>query len=260
MADKGYALVTGASSGIGADIARRLAAQGYPLVLVARRRDRLEALQAELGARVKVVVLDADLGVPGASRQLFDRVRELGLDVDILVNNAGVGIGGRFLGMELPRISQMFQLNITALTELTQLFAVPMVARGRGHVLQVASLAAFSPTPRVAAYAATKAYVLSFSEALRFELRGTGVSLTTLYPGITTTEFGEVSGARTPGLMQMSILTADQVAEAGLAGMFAGRGTVIPGWINWMSSLAMACLPMGLMVWVTGRLMERANR
>jgi short-subunit dehydrogenase len=258
---RGCAVVTGASSGIGADLARQLAAKGHPLVLVARRKERLDALAAELRAahKVEVDVVAQDLATPDGPSALFEAVRALGRDVEVLVNNAGYGMQGRFLDMDMGEVERMFRLNATALTELTQRFAKAMVARRRGYILNVASASAFLPTPYVAAYAATKAYVLAFSEALRYELRDTGVSLTTLYPGITTTEFNEVAHAKTPRLMDLSILTADAVARIGLRGMFARRRAVVPGVINKVNAVLSTVLPRGLIVYITGLLLGRAN-
>ena len=255
------ALITGASSGIGADIARELARHRSSLVLVARRRERLEALAAELSEthRVEVHILDRDLSVPQSAQALYADVQELELEVDVLVNNAGFGMQGPFLGMSADRLTQMFQLNMTTLTELTLLFSRDMAARGDGYILQVASAAAFLPSPYVSAYAATKHYVKAFSEALNFELRPHGVSVTTLYPGITRTEFNAVADASTPPLMRLSVLDADAVARIGVRGLLARKRAVIPGWINtvnaWMSEL----LPRGIIVWITGRILKSAN-
>jgi short-subunit dehydrogenase len=256
---RGWAVVTGASSGIGVDFARRLAAGGRPVVLVARRRDRLESLADELrrAHRVEVDVVAQDLAAPGGAAALADAVR--GRDVEVLVNNAGYGIQGRFVEMDPAEVERMIRLNVVALTELTQRFARAMAARGGGFVLNVSSASAFLPTPYVAAYAATKAYVLSFSEALRDELRGTGVSVTALYPGITTTEFNDVAHAKTPAVMGPSILSADAVAAVGLRAMFARRRAAVPGIINRVNAVLSTVLPRGLIVWITGRLLGRAN-
>lgn len=256
----GYALVTGASSGIGLEVARELARRRYPLVLVARRVDRLEALRVELANRVDVVVIAADLATAAGAQALYDDVRARGLRVDILVNNAGAGMQGRFLQMDLAAVTAMFQLNVLSLMTLTQRFGADMVARGGGHILQVASAAAFLPSPHVSAYAASKAAVMSFSEALRFELRGTGVSVTTLYPGITTTEFNEVAHARTPRLMDLSILSSAAVARVGVSAMFRGRRAVVPGWINRANAFLSQVLHRGLITFAAGWLLERANR
>lgn len=258
---RGYALVTGASSGIGVDLARELARKGYPLLLVARRRERLEALAEELKKAhgVDVAVLAQDLAAPGAAVALRGAVRAGGWSVEVLVNNAGHGMQGRFLDMDIAAVEGMFQLNVTALTHLTQLFAREMVARGHGYILNVASAAAFLPSPYVAAYAATKAYVHSFSEALRYELRDSGVSLTTLYPGITATEFNAVAHAKTPPAMNLSILSAEEVARVGVRAMFARRRALVPGLINKLNALFCALLPRGLVVRMAGLLLARAN-
>ncbi len=254
-------LVTGASSGIGVSFARQLAAQGRSLILVARRKERLEKLADELRKAhgVSVTVLAADLSVPDAAVKLLDAVKAEGLAVDLLINNAGYGMQGRFLDMEMAEVEQMFRLNALSLTHLTQLFAREMVARGHGYILNVASAAAFLPSPFVSAYAASKAYVLGFSEAFSFELRGTGVSLTTLYPGITTTEFNEVAHAKTPPLMNLSILSADDVAKVGLSATFKRKRAAIPGLINKINAFFSTVLPRGFIVHVTGTLLGRAN-
>jgi short-subunit dehydrogenase len=258
---KGYALVTGASSGIGADLARELARAGHPILLTARRVDRLEALAAELrkNANVEVVVIAADLAAANAARTLHEAVTARGLDVEIVVNNAGYGMQGQFLDMDFDAVEAMFRVNIVALTHLTQLFARDLVKRGSGYVLNVASAAAFLPSPYVSAYAATKSYVLGFSEALRFELRGTGVSITTLYPGITTTEFNEVAHVKTPPAMNLSILSAAEVARIGARAMFARRRAVVPGLINKLNAIFSAVLPRGFVSFMAGTLLARAN-
>jgi short-subunit dehydrogenase len=258
---KGYALVTGASSGIGADLARELGRAGHPLILTARRVDRLEALAAELraSARVDVVVIAADLAAANAARSLHEAVTTRGLTVEILVNNAGYGMQGQFLDMDFDAVEAMFRVNVHALTHLTQLFARDMAKRGHGYVLNVASAAAFLPSPYVSAYAATKSYVLGFSEALRYELRDRGVSITTLYPGITTTEFNEVAHAKTPPAMNLSILSAAEVARIGARAMFARRRAVVPGLINKLNAFFSAVLPRGFVSFMAGTLLGRAN-
>lgn len=257
----GLALVTGASSGIGEAIARQLAQAGHPLVLVARRRDRLEALAAALRQAhgVAVTVIPADLAAPGAAQGLLDTVQAQGLSVRILVNNAGYGMQGRFLDMSLDELDAMFQLNVTALVHLTALFGRQMVASGGGHILQVASSVALVPSPWVSAYAGSKAAVGAFSEAVAYELRGEGVWVTTLYPGITTTEFNAVAGAKTPAVMRGSVLSADAVARIGLQAMFRRRRAVVPGLINRVNALLSRVLPRGLVIGLAGWLMGRAN-
>ncbi|GAA5440743.1 hypothetical protein Dcae01_02263 [Deinococcus caeni] len=188
------ALITGASSGIGESLARQLAAHGAHLILVARTEDRLHALAAELGARyrVQVHVLPADLNRPGAAAELHAAVQARGLNVDILVNNAGLGGYGEFSAQPPAEIDRMIAVNIGALTGLTRAFLPDMLARGRGRVLNVASTAAFQPGPLMAVYYATKAYVLSFSEAVAEEVAGSGVFVTALCPGPVQTGFQAV--------------------------------------------------------------------
>jgi short-subunit dehydrogenase len=182
--------VTGASSGIGADLARELARDGHDLVLTARSVAPMEKLAAELAAHgAGAVVIPADLSQPGGAAALAGAIETRGSALDVLVNNAGLGAVGRFDQTDPLRISEMIQVNIVALTELTRLLLPGMVARRRGKVMLVASTAAFQPGPRMAVYFATKAYVLSFGEAIAYELKGTGVTVTVLCPGPTATNF-----------------------------------------------------------------------
>lgn len=249
---RGTALITGASAGIGEELARVMAADGYDLVLVARSRDRLESLGRELEAAhgVRVTVLPADLAGPQAPAVLFAQVEGLGLVVDVLVNNAGFGLYGPFVasGGDAPtdaaRELEMIALNIAALTHLTKLFLPAMVARGRGRVMNVASTAAFQPGPLMAVYFATKAYVLSFSEAIGVELKRSGVTVTTLCPGPTATEFAAAAAMEGSRLFkQGGVMTAAEVARAGYEGMMEGRSVVIPGTRNRIMAHATRLVP-----------------
>src|SRR3954447_3144230 len=226
-------LVTGASSGIGAELARRLALEGHALVLAARRQDRLEALADELrdahGAEVLVVA--CDLADGGERRDLCDALRAGSRDVVGVCNNAGFGLYGRAAEQDPRRLQEMVELNVDAVHELTLAFLSRMLERGEGAILNVASLAAFQPIPGFATYAATKAFVQTLSEALHAELTGTGVSCTVLSPGPSPTEFGEVARADgaehyVPGFVAVA---PDEIAAAGIKGMRRGRRTVIPG-------------------------------
>jgi len=261
MSRRGYALVTGASSGIGVEIARELAGRGWPVILVARRQERLAALADRIGAEhgVDAKCFAHDLAQPGAGQALFDAVVEADLPVEILVNNAGFGVQGRFVEQEFEAIERMVRLNVLTLTELTHCFVRPMVDSGRGYVMQVASAAAFLPSPYVAAYAATKHYVKAFGEAIRFELRRTGVSVTTLYPGITRTEFNAVAAAKTPPLMNLSILSAEAVARAGVRAMLKRKRSVVPGLINKLNAFFSEVFHRGFITHAAGRLLEDAN-
>jgi hypothetical protein len=252
------ALVTGASSGIGIEIARELARTGHDLVLSARRVAPMEALAAELrGAGATVTVVAADLAQPGMAGALVNDLAERGLAIDVLINNAGLGGAGRFDRQDETRVSEMLQVNIVALTELTRLLLPAMVARGRGRIMLVASVAAFQPGPRMAVYFASKAYVLSLGEALAYELRRTGVAVTVLCPGATATEFFAVAGADKSVMAQKfrRMMPADIVARMGCAGLAAGRRVVIAGLINRVMTWAARLAPHGLTLPVTDKLM-----
>jgi short-subunit dehydrogenase len=225
-------LVTGASSGIGEQIARRLAELGHGVTLIARRTDRLDALAADLrrSTGVTVTVMGCDLGDDAARQALITQVTDSGVHVSGVVNNAGFGTYGRFDGLPLDREQAMIRLNVLALHELTGAFLWPMVERGAGAILNVASVVAFQPLPGFATYAATKSFVQSFSESLHAELVGTGVSVTTLSPGPVATEFGRVAGVgdienSAPG----GAVSAQDVAAAAVRGMLHGRRSVVPG-------------------------------
>lgn len=225
------ALVTGASSGIGAAFARALHARGERLVLVARRAERLEALVKELGGGH--VVIAADLAASGAAERLLRELEGRGLSVDLLVNNAGLGHTQDFADEPIEIIRQMIDVNMGAVVELTHALLPAMKARGRGRIVNVASNAAFQPVPFLTVYAATKAFVLSFSEGLAEELRGSGVRVQALCPGITATEFFEVAGThRGQHVRRLPMMTPDQVVRASLRGLDGGRLRVVPGLTN----------------------------
>jgi len=252
------ALVTGASSGIGTEIARQLARSGHDLVLTARRVAPMEALAAELhAAGAAVTVIGADLAKPGAATALVQDLAARGLAIDVLINNAGLGAAGRFDRQDETRVSEMLQVNIVALTELTRLLLPPMVARGRGRIMLVASVAAFQPGPRMAVYFASKAYVLSFGEALAYELRKTGVGVTVLCPGATETEFFAVAGADKSIMAQKfrRMMPADAVARMGCAGLAEGRHVVIAGVLNRLMTWAGRFAPHSLSLPFTDKLM-----
>lgn len=260
------ALITGASSGIGESLARQLAAHGAHLILVARTEDRLHALAAELGARyrVQVHVLPADLNRPGAAAELHAAVQARGLNVDILVNNAGLGGYGEFSTQPSDEIDRMIAVNISALTGLTRAFLPDMLARGRGRVLNVASTAAFQPGPLMAVYYATKAYVLSFSEAVAEEVAGSGVSVTALCPGPVQTGFQAVSRLGESDLLsgpaRLVILSADEVARQGVRGLLVGQRVVVAGRLNRVQTLLPRLLPRAVVTRLIGRVQARRTR
>ena len=238
------ALITGASSGIGADFAGELAARGCNLILSARRVDRLQELQKEIAARYRVEAdyVAADLAAPDAPQRLYDGVKAMGRVVDALINNAGYAVYGQFQTTEWERMRSMLELDIVALTHLTRLYAADMAARRFGYVLLVASTGAFQPTPMYAAYAAAKSYVLSLGEALHYELRKAGVGCTVLCPGVTRTEFFDVAGRQMMPFQRATAMVSADVARIGIRAMLDGRSCVVAGRINslvaWSTRLA----------------------
>jgi hypothetical protein len=240
-------LITGASAGLGAEFARQCSKRGDEVVLVARRRDRLEALAAELG-RARVIV--TDLAAPGAPQKLVQAVEAQGLTVQTLVNNAGFGLTGRFAELPLARQREMIDLHVAALAELTHLVLPAMRARAEGGewggILNVASTAAFQPGPGFAVYFASKAFVLSFTEALHQELKGSGVHVTALCPGPTRTEFGQVAGV-TSAAFDKFAADAPAVVAAGLRGLARNKAIVIPGLTNKLSAQSTRLIPRAIM-------------
>jgi hypothetical protein len=250
-------LVTGASSGIGADIARSLARRGHGVALVARRRDRLDGLAEELRADhgVRAEALAADLSQESSRTTMLETLAELGLTVEVLVNNAGFGSGGLFHQLDQERELEMVRLNVEAVVALCGRFVPKMVARGRGAVLNVASVAAFQPVPRQATYAATKAFVLSFGEALHTELRSSDVTVTTLCPGPVRSEFVDAAGLSAEVDDTPSFLWSgpEVVAEQGVKALERGRRVVVPGPLNRATALGGQHVPRSVLL----RMMER---
>ena len=233
-------LITGASAGLGAEFARACRRRGEELVLVARRGDRLYEVAAEVGGTSHVIV--ADLLKPGASERLLAELRDKGLTVATLINNAGYGVAGKFARLPLDRQRGMIDLNIAALTELTHLVLPGMLERKAGAILNVASTAAFQAGPGFAVYFATKAYVLSFSEALHQELKRSGIRVSALCPGPTRTEFGEVAGVTSSRFDRYSA-DAVSVVAAGLRGLDRNKAVVIPGVTNKVGAHSSRVLP-----------------
>jgi short-subunit dehydrogenase len=256
------ALVTGASNGIGLELARVLAREGWDLVVTARNQEALDRLASELSSsyHAAVRVIAADLASPDGARRLINEITSAGLTVDALVNNAGFGLFGPFATTPLEREREMIDLNITALITLTKLCLPGMIQRRRGRVLNVASTAAFLPGPNMSVYYATKAFVLSFSEAIGDELRGTGVTVTTLCPGPTETAFQGVARMQKSRLMAGAMMGATDVAAAGYRGMIRGQAVVIPGATNRMVPLLVRIVPRRLATIVSRRAAEAESR
>jgi hypothetical protein len=247
-------LVTGASSGIGARLARQFAADGYDVVLTARRRDRLEELAGELESThgVTTEVFTADLAESDGPAELFEAIQSAGIEIDALVNNAGFSTYGRFDETDLSTTLDMIQVNLVALTELTHRFAEGMVERGHGEILNTASMAAMAPTPKTAAYAATKSYVLSFTEAIAHEFADLGITVTALCPGPVDTELVSQEGMDDSGIDDQPLNDPQSVAEAGYRGLKNGERVVIPS--TRMKALAQAkrVLPRNRLVSLAG--------
>jgi uncharacterized protein len=226
---KKVALITGASAGLGVEFARQLSKRGHALVLAARRKERLEALAKELGNARAVAI---DLSKANAAAKLMADLKGASEEVEILVNNAGFGLIGRFAQLDAKRERQMIDLNVGTLTDLCRAVAPQMIKRKSGAILNVASTAAFQPGPKMAVYFATKAFVLSLSEALHEELKPHGVRVTCLCPGPTRTEFGDVAGFGGNGLFDRVAMESPQVVKAGLNALDNNKAVVIPGLVN----------------------------
>jgi uncharacterized protein len=251
------ALVTGASSGIGAAIAAELASRGFSLILVARREERLQTLATELSSDhgVEVEVIACDLGDERERDRLQQELGGRGRAVEVLVNNAGFGHQADFARSPRERMVEMVRVNVEAVVDLTSRFIGPMAERGRGSVINIASTAAFQPLPGSAVYAASKSFVLSFSEAIRTELRGTGVTVTAVCPGPAKTEFTEVAGVggveqRTPGAVWTSV---EEIARQAVDGARRDKRVVVPGMLNRATALAGQHSPRAVALPLIGR-------
>lgn len=257
------ALVTGASSGFGVEIARELAKRGHGVTLVARREDLLRELADELTAEhgIRAEPLAADLAKAGRREDLTERIEDLGLTVEILVNNAGYGGFGPFVEQDRTRELGMVKLNVEAVVDLTGRYLPGMVERGRGAVLNVASTAAFQPMPDNATYAATKAFVLSHSEALHTELKGTGVTFTVVCPGPSKTGFPEAAGNAEAGSSAPEFIwtSPEEIAAQAISGAERGRRTVVPGWFNTASAIAGRHTPRAFLLPTIKKVWDKAN-
>ncbi|RJS21984.1 oxidoreductase [Corallococcus sp. H22C18031201] len=250
------ALITGASSGIGESFARVLAARGMNLILVARSEDKLRALATELSAShgIHAEVMPTDLGQDGAARALWGRCEARGLEVDLLINNAGFATYAPFESSPLAREHEQVMLNVTALMDLSHLALPGMLARGEGGIINVASTAGYQPVPYMAVYGATKAFVLSFTEALWAENRERGVRVLALCPGPVETPFFDVVGTRSVAVGVM--MTSEQVVLAGLRGLEQGRPSLVAGWRNWLQANLARLSPRALTVKIAAGMMK----
>jgi short-subunit dehydrogenase len=252
------AVVTGASSGFGADFARQLAQRGYSLVLVARREERLRELASELerdhSARSTIIV--ADLTDDAQRAHVAQTVQSLGEPVEVLVNNAGLGLYGAFASIPWEKERQMLDVDSEAVVHLTKLFVPQMCAGRAGYILNVSSIGAYQPTPLYASYSAAKAFVLSFSRALNYELRGSGVSVTVVSPGIAATEFLAVSKQQATLYQRMMMMQSRDVVQSALRALFARRPEVVPGFLNALTAFSMRFIPTGLQVVLANAVMR----
>jgi short-subunit dehydrogenase len=239
------ALITGASEGIGYELAKCFARERHDLILVARNEAKLASVSAEVAAAYGVAVspVAQDLSDPEAARQLFTELQKRGITVDFLVNNAGVGSYGLFAETDLDRELRMMQLNMTSMTALTKLVLPGMLKRRHGGILNVASTAAFQPGPLMAVYYATKAYVLSFSEALANELKGTGITVSVVCPGPTRSSFQRSARMESSKLFRHGVMNASDVAEIAYRKFMAGQTTIIPGIRNKLMALSVRLGP-----------------
>jgi short-subunit dehydrogenase len=254
------ALITGASSGIGLDLAR-LMASDFDLIITARNQSELEKLSRELEAQHgnNVHVIPADLAQPQAPEQIFAEIQRRSLQVDALINNAGFGAYGPFAQSDLGGDAAMLQVNIAALTALTRLALPAMLERRRGRIMNVASTAGFQPGPLMSVYYATKAYVIMFSEAIANELKGSGVTVTCLCPGPTETQFASRANMEKSRLFKLGAMSSMQVAQAGYKGMMAGKTLVIPGLMNKTLAFSVRFSPRKLVTAISRSLQERAK-
>ena len=252
-------LITGATSGIGYELSRLFAQNGFNLVLVARNKQRLEQRASELKSEFGIVTtpISRDLSVPTSPEEIFAELQRRSIHINILVNNAGFNVWGPFFETDLSEELRMIHTNLVSLTHLTKLFIREMLKRGSGKILNVGSTGSFVPGPLNAVYCATKGYILSFSEAIAAELKGTGVSVTTLCPGATRTEFAARAQMKDVRLFHFGTMDAETVAKIGYRGLMKGKRTVIAGLFNKLQILSIRFTPRGLSSILVKYLMEK---
>jgi uncharacterized protein len=256
------ALITGASNGIGLELAKVHASKGDNLVLVARNKTRLDELKAELESKYKVSVynIGKDLSAANSAQEVYDETKKQNIQIDYLINNAGFGDFGMFVETDWNKELQMINLNITTLTQFTKLYLQDMVKRGSGKIMNVASTAAFQSGPTMAVYYATKAYVLSFSEAVDNEVRDKGVTITALCPGATESGFQSAAAMEESRLVKgRKLPTSQEVAEYGYKAMMKGKTVAIHGVVNWLLANSVRFTPRALVVKLTRFIQDRAK-
>ncbi|NQU04680.1 MAG: SDR family oxidoreductase [Calditrichaeota bacterium] len=261
MSSHGTALITGASGGIGLELAKIMAADGWDLVLIARREDILTDLGEELNDKfnVQTTVFAADLNDRNAAQQIFDTINKLEITVDCLVNNAGFGYYGSFKDQDIEKIISLIEVNISSLVRLTHLFGVEMVKRGSGRIMNVSSVVGYFPVPCFSIYSASKAFVLSFSRSLSKELAGSGVTVTCLSPGSTKTGFANAAGAKHMDKGFSNQMDATTVARIGYEGMMKGKSAVVAGLMNRIMRLIIRFLPTGMVISLVGKVMKKRD-
>ncbi|RDI41427.1 SDR family NAD(P)-dependent oxidoreductase [Falsibacillus pallidus] len=252
-------LITGASNGIGLDLAEIFSEKSYTVVMVARSGKKMETIAAELREKYKndIMVIEKDLSLSDAPQELYNELKLRGVSVDVLINNAGFGLFGEFADTDLQKELNMIQLNISALTAMTKVFSEDMIKRKNGKILNVASTAAFQAGPLMAVYYATKAYVLSFSEALENELKDTGVHVSTLCPGPTHTGFSEKAELEQSKLFSSGAMNSKKVAQIGFDGLMNGKSVIIPGAKNRFLATAIRFLPRKAVIATVRKMQER---
>ncbi len=259
-----HALVTGATSGIGYELAKLLAKDGYNLILVARNRENLEATAQEMAAvssSIHTHIIESDLFESGAAEEIYAKTTAMGITVDVLINNAGQGEWGTFSTTDLQREVDIVQLNIVAMMSLTKLYLKDMLARNDGKILQLASSASKAPSPYLSVYAATKAFVLAFSEALMKEIEDTNVTITALRPGATDTDFfHKAKGEHSTAYKEMPMYTPEEVAEAGYKGLMDGDAVVNPGIMNKIQNSLNTMMPDGMVASAMEKQMEPSDK
>jgi len=255
------ALITGASEGIGYELVKLFAKDGYDCVLTARNKQKMDQLAAEVEKNfgINIRVIAKDLSVPESTQEIFDELNAAGISIDVLINNAGLGLCGDFAKSDMVMNMHLLQVNMLSLTKLTWLFLPGMIKRKSGRIMNVGSIASYAPSPNFALYNASKAYVLFFSEALREELKGTGVSVTCLCPGATDTQWQGRAGAKDLRLNKVHIVGPQPVAQAGYKGMMKGKRVVVPGLDNKITVLSAKFAPRALTLKVARFLTQKTS-